>query len=129
MEIETELLKGRSGEQTTNHFLFNIFAFGGGVGGGAALKGKGNGGGMHARSGSGARPEAQSNSNAYASRSHHHALRAASVSRSLSRSRFEQRLISHRKNGLRVRKGNQRGYAAKIGLEKYGVASQQNGWE
>jgi hypothetical protein len=30
-----------------------------------------------------------------------------------------------RKNGLRVRKGNQRGYAAKIGLGKYGVASQQ----
>ena len=25
MEIETELLRGRSGEQTTNHFLFNIF--------------------------------------------------------------------------------------------------------
>lgn len=33
----------------TNHFLFNILAFGGGVWGGAALKGKGNGGGMHAR--------------------------------------------------------------------------------
>ena len=36
-------------KQTTNHFLFNMFAFGGGVWGGAALKGKGNGGGMHAR--------------------------------------------------------------------------------
>ena len=27
-------------KQTTNHFLFNIFAFGGGVWGGAALKAK-----------------------------------------------------------------------------------------
>jgi hypothetical protein len=33
-----KLFEGRSGEQTTNHFLFNIFPFGGGVWGGAALK-------------------------------------------------------------------------------------------
>ena len=34
----SKLLEDEVAEQTTNHFLFNTFAFGGGVWGGAALK-------------------------------------------------------------------------------------------
>jgi len=40
--MKRNLHEDEMAKQTNNHFLFNIFAFGGGVWGGVALKGKGN---------------------------------------------------------------------------------------